>query len=169
VITITLVPIEAFAKQNCSVARTLSILGERWTVLVLRQLFLGRRRFDEIQQELGIATNVLSARLTTLVDNGVIERRPYSERPDRFEYRLTEKGLELQPILLELMKWGDRYTVGSRGAPLEVVHTDCGKVTEPVQVCSECGGGLEARNVRARPGPGATAAQRRAAAAGSVA
>src|SRR4051812_40152780 len=98
-------PIDAFARQHCSVARPLSILGERWTFLVLRELFLGRRRFDEIQSDLGVATNVLSARLSTLVDEGIVERHAYSKRPERFEYRLTEKGIDLQPIILDLMRW----------------------------------------------------------------
>src|SRR5436190_21136136 len=104
-------PIESFASQNCSIARSLSVLGERWTLLVLRELFLGRRRFDEMQAELGVATNILSRRLTTLVDEGIAERRRYSEHPERFEYRLTEKGLELQPSVLGFLRWGDRPTV----------------------------------------------------------
>src|SRR6266487_77981 len=97
-------PIEAFAKQNCSIARPLSILGERWTILVLREISLGNRRFDEIQLELGVATNVLSARLATMVDEGILEKRPYSEHRERFEYRLTEKGRELQPVLLAFLR-----------------------------------------------------------------
>ena len=148
-------PIQAFAEQNCSIARTLSVLGERWTVLVLREIFLGNRRFDRIRAELGIATNVLSDRLSGLVDAGVLERRPYGERPDRFEYRLTEPGLELQPVLLELMRWGDAH-MSPDGAPRVVLHTECGHVMEPRQVCSHCGGELTARNVRSSLGPGAT-------------
>ena len=147
-------PIEAFAKQNCSIARTLSLLGERWTVLVLREIFLGRRRFDQIQGRLGIATNILSARLGTLVDEGILERRPYGNRADRFEYRLTEKGLELQPVIMALMKWGDHH-LAPDGPPMIVTHTDCGHDTEAVQVCAHCGGELDARNVSTRPGPGA--------------
>ncbi len=153
-------PIQAFAALNCSIARTLSLVGERWTVLILRELFLGRRRFDQIQEELGIATNVLSQRLTTLVDEGIVERRPYSQRPERYEYRLTEKGLELQPVLLALLAWGDKYTAGGKGPPLEIVHADCGHAVHAVSTCSHCGGELHARNIRSRPGPGATAEQR---------
>src|SRR5690349_22783245 len=100
-------PIEAFAKQNCSIARPLSILGERWTILVLREISLGNRRFDRIQEGLGVATNVLSARLGTLVDEGILEKSRYGDHPARFEYRLTEKGADLQPILLAFLRWGD--------------------------------------------------------------
>jgi DNA-binding HxlR family transcriptional regulator len=150
--------IEAFAKQNCSIARALSLLGERWTVLVLRDLFLGERRFDAIQEHLGVATNVLSDRLSTLVEEGIVERRQYSERPARHEYRLTEKGRDLQPVLLELMKWGDQYL--SELPPRIVFHDECGHRTEPVQVCSHCGGELHSRNVHSEPGPGANKAER---------
>jgi DNA-binding HxlR family transcriptional regulator len=158
------VAIKAFADLNCSIARPLSFLGERWAVLVLRDLFLGRRRFDEIQESLGVASNVLSQRLATLVEEGIVERRRYSEHPERFEYRLTEKGLDLQPVLLALLRWGDHYTAGPKGAPLETVHRDCGHVFHMVPTCSECGGEVEPRNIESRPGPGATDEQRRRAA-----
>ena len=115
--------IEAYAEKNCSIAKPLSFLGERWTVLVLRDLFLGRRRFDEFQSSLGVATNVLSQRLATLTEEGIVERRRYSEHPERFEYVLTEKGRDLQPVLLALLAWGDRYTA-ENGPPLELVHGD---------------------------------------------
>ena len=145
--------IKAFAELNCSIARPLSFLGERWALLVLRQLFLGRRRFDEIQDSLGVATNVLSQRLATLVEEGIVERRRYSEHPERFEYRLTTKGRDLQPVLLALLRWGDRYTTGPAGAPLETVHTDCGHAFHMVPTCSECGGEVGPHNVESRPGP----------------
>ncbi len=131
--------IEAFADLNCSVARPLSFLGERWALLVLRDLFLGRRRFDEIQESLGVASNVLSQRLATLVEEGIAERRRYSEHPERFEYRLTEKGRDLQPVLLAMLAWGDRYTAGPEGPPLETVHDECGQAFHMVPTCSECG------------------------------
>src|SRR6185437_11598495 len=115
--------IAAYSEKNCSIAKPLSFLGERWTVLVLRDLFLGRRRFDDIQASLGVATNVLSARLATLTEEGIVERRRYSEHPERFEYVLTEKGRDLQPLLLALLAWGDKYTA-ENGAPMEVVHGD---------------------------------------------
>jgi DNA-binding HxlR family transcriptional regulator len=155
------VPIQAFAEKNCSIARPLSFLGERWTVLVLRDLTLGRRRFDEIQESLGIASNVLSQRLATLVDEGIAERRRYSEHPERFEYRLTQKGLDLEPVLLALLAWGDRYTAGPEGPPLETVHEDCGHSFHMVPTCSHCGELIDPRHVRSRPGPGANEEQRR--------
>jgi DNA-binding HxlR family transcriptional regulator len=154
-------PIQAFAEKNCSIARPLSFLGERWTVLVLRDLTLGRRRFDEIQESLGVASNVLSQRLSTLVDEGIAERRRYSEHPERFEYRLTQKGLDLVPVLLALLAWGDRYTAGSDGPPLETVHDDCGHAFQVVSTCSACGEEIDPRHVHSRPGPGADADQLR--------
>jgi DNA-binding HxlR family transcriptional regulator len=154
-------PIQAFAEKNCSIARPLAFLGERWTVLVLRDLMLGRRRFDEIQDSLGIATNVLSQRLATLIDEGVAERRRYSEHPERFEYRLTQKGLDLEPVLLALLAWGDRYTAGPEGPPLETVHEDCGHSFHMVPTCSQCGETIEPRHVHSRPGPGANEQQLR--------
>lgn len=157
-------PIDAFARLNCSIARPLSFLGERWTLLVLRDLFLGRRRFDEIQGSLGVASNVLSQRLATLVDEGIAERHRYSEHPERFEYRLTQKGRDLQPVLMALLAWGDRYTAGSEGPPLEQVHTECGHAFHAVPTCSECGEAVDSRTIRVRPGPGATAEQREEAA-----
>lgn len=157
-------PIESFAAQNCSIARTLSILGERWTLIVLTELFLGRRRFDEIQAERGIATNVLSQRLATLVDEGIAERRRYSEHPERFEYHLTDKGRELLPLQLAMLRWGDKYKSADSGAPVESVHTDCGHTFQMVPTCSHCGEKIEPGAVTARLGPGATAEQRERAA-----
>ncbi len=152
--------IKAFADLNCSVARPLSFLGERWALLVVRDLFLGRRRFDEFQESLGVASNVLSQRLASLVEEGIVERRRYSEHPERFEYRLTQKGRDLQPVLLAMLAWGDRYTAGPDGPPLETVHDDCRHVFHAVQTCSECGGAVHSGNVHSRPGPGASAEQR---------
>jgi DNA-binding HxlR family transcriptional regulator len=154
-------PIQAFAEQNCSIAKPLSFLGERWALLVLRDITLGRRRFDQIQDSLGVASNVLAQRLATLVEEGVLERRPYREHPERFEYRLTEKGLDLQPVLLALLRWGDRWTAGPDGPPLETVHDDCGHRFHMVPTCSECGEELEPRHFHSRPGPGADEKQLR--------
>jgi DNA-binding HxlR family transcriptional regulator len=154
-------PIQAFAEQNCSIAKPLSFLGERWALLVLRDVTLGRRRFDEIQESLGVASNVLSQRLATLVEEEVLERRPYSEHPERFEYRLTEKGLDLEPVLLALLRWGDRWTAGPEGPPLETVHDDCGHGFHLVPTCSECGEELKPRHIHSRPGPGANEQQLR--------
>ena len=94
--------------QNCSVARTLELVGERWTLLIVRDAFLGRRRFDEFQESLGIARNILTDRLQKLVDHGIFERVRYQERPKRYEYQLTDKGRDLRVPLLALMQWGDQ-------------------------------------------------------------
>jgi DNA-binding HxlR family transcriptional regulator len=157
-------PIQAFEEQNCAIARTLAILGERWTVLVLREVFLEHHRFDEIQDRLGVASNVLSERLSTLTDEGILERRPYGDHPNRFEYQLTEKGRDLQPVLLAMMKWGNHYK-SPKGPPRLVFHTECDHETEAVQVCSHCGGELHSRNVVTKPGPGARGRRRSRAAA----
>jgi DNA-binding HxlR family transcriptional regulator len=151
--------IQAYAEKNCSIAKPLSFLGERWTALILRDLFLGRRRFDEFQSSLGVATNVLSLRLATLTEEGIVDRRRYSEHPERFEYVLTAKGRDLQPVLLALLAWGDKYTA-EKGPPLEVVHGD--HAFHAVQTCSECGEPIDTHNVHSRPGPGADDEQRRA-------
>jgi DNA-binding HxlR family transcriptional regulator len=95
--------------QNCSIARALEVVGERWTLLIIRDVFLGRRRFDQLQESLGIARNVLTERLNRLVEEGILERVRYSERPERFEYRLTDKGRELNIALTALRQWGDKY------------------------------------------------------------
>jgi DNA-binding HxlR family transcriptional regulator len=152
-------PIQAFADLNCSIAKPLAFLGERWALLVLRDVGLGRRRFDEIQESLGVATNVLSQRLATLTEEGILDRRRYNEHPERFEYRLTEKGAELMPVLWALMSWGDRWQAQD-GPPMELVHDDCGGVFHVVPTCSECGEELEPRHVHVQPGPGATERQR---------
>jgi DNA-binding HxlR family transcriptional regulator len=150
--------IDAYAAKNCSISKPMAFLGERWTMLVVRDLFLGRRRFDEFQTSLGVASNVLSQRLATLTEEGIVERRRYNEHPERFEYRLTEKGRDLQPLLLALLAWGDKYTAPN-GAPLETVHGD--HAFHAVQVCSECGEPVDSHNIRNRPGPGANEEQRR--------
>jgi DNA-binding HxlR family transcriptional regulator len=137
----------------CSVARSWSVLGERWTMLVLRECFNRTRRFEDFQSHLGIARNVLTDRLGTLVDEEILERRQYQERPPRFEYRLTEKGLDLYPLLVAVMKWGDKWKSDGK-APVRLVHNVCDHDADPKFVCSHCGEELAAREVRAEPGPG---------------
>lgn len=140
----------SFASMNCSVARTLEVVGEWWTMLIVREAFFGVRRFDSMQERLGIARNVLATRLQSLVDHGILERRRYQERPERFEYRLTEKGLDLYPVLVAMMRWGDRWTVGEDGPPVTLLHQPCGNETTPMTTCSACGEALHARDMRAR-------------------
>jgi DNA-binding HxlR family transcriptional regulator len=138
---------------NCSVARALDVVGEWWTLLVVRDLFFGVRRFEAIQTDLGIARNILTDRLTTLVEHGVVERRQYLEAPPRFEYWLTDKGKDLFGVLMALMQWGDRWE-SPAGPPLEIVHRACGQVTVPSITCSACGAPLGAGAVTMRKGPG---------------
>jgi DNA-binding HxlR family transcriptional regulator len=147
-----------YEDQNCSIARALEVLGDRWTMLVIRDAFAGVRRFDDFQRDLGVARNVLSDRLGRLVEECVLERRPYQERPERFEYRLTEKGVDLWRSLISLMKWGDRYYAPPEGPPRVVRHRDCGGEVGANFVCERCGAQIEARDVRLEPGPGAAAA-----------
>ena len=143
--------------QNCSIARSLELMGERWTMLVLREAFTGRRRFDEMAEDLGIARNVLTARLQRLVDEGVLAKVRYQERPERFEYRLTEKGLDLWPILISLLQFGDQH-YAPNGPPVVLTHKDCGGTIDVHRTCERCGAKLNARDVRAHRGPGANIA-----------
>jgi DNA-binding HxlR family transcriptional regulator len=143
--------------QNCSIARSLELVGERWTILVLRDVFLGRRRFDQMQRSLGVARNVLAARLERLVGEGILEKIPYQERPPRHEYRLTDKGLDLWPVIVELLRWGDRHAAPAAGPPIVLRHKGCGGELGEHRICARCGESLEVADVRAEPGPGASA------------
>jgi len=154
---ITLVLRHDYPGQACSLAKSLEVIGERWSLLIVRDVLNGNRRFSGIQASLGIARNVLSARLQRLVDENILERRAYQESPPRHEYFLTEKGLDLWPALIALMHWGDRYSAGPEGPPLTVVHKDCGGPVSDRGICESCGEVLTARDAKAVPGPGATA------------
>jgi DNA-binding HxlR family transcriptional regulator len=132
------------------------VIGERWSLLIVRDVFLGLRRFDEIQEDLGIARNVLQTRLTRLLDQGVLEKRPYQERPRRYEYRLTDKGLDLWPTIVSLMKWGDRYAAPAAGPAVLLEHRGCGGAVDEHRTCERCGAKLSVREARALPGPGAS-------------
>lgn len=132
-------------------ARSLAILGDRWTLMILRDAFLKVRRFEDFQKSLGIARRVLTERLQKLVDAGVLKRVPYQENPERFEYRLTQKGLDLYPVVLSMVHWGDKYFSGNEGAPVLHTHKSCGHDFHSVLTCSECGEALGARDVVARP------------------
>jgi DNA-binding HxlR family transcriptional regulator len=141
--------------QVCSIAGALGVVGERWSLLIVRNVFLGLRRFDEIQSNLGIARNVLQTRLTGLVEQGVLEKHLYQEHPPRYEYRLTEKGLDLWPTVVALMQWGDSYTPPNGGPAVVLEHRDCGGAVDEHRLCEACGARLSVRDVRALPGPGA--------------
>ena len=134
--------------QVCSVASALELVGERWTMLIVREILYGRRRFSQMQRGLGIARNVLASRLDRLVDEGILERRPYSEHPERHEYFLTEKGLDLWPIMIALMQWGDRYAPQPGGPPVRILHKDCGGEMDDHRICDRCGARLSVRDVR---------------------
>lgn len=134
-------------EQPCSVARALSVVGDRWTMLILRNAFMGIRRFDDFQANLGVTRHLLSDRLKRLVEEDVLKKVPYQDRQQRFEYRLTEKGRDLYPVLLSLVKWGDKWMDRGHGAPIEYVHHGCGKKFTALLVCSECHEEVTARNV----------------------
>jgi DNA-binding HxlR family transcriptional regulator len=142
-------------RANCSLARTLAVIGDRWTMLVLRDAFLRVRRFEEFQSSLGIARRVLAERLKLLVDEGVLKKIAYQDRPRRYEYRLTEKGLGLYPALVALVHWGDEHYAGKKGPPLLHRHLRCGHDFRSVMTCSECGEVVDPREVRPHAGPGA--------------
>jgi DNA-binding HxlR family transcriptional regulator len=150
------VEIRDFPRDACSVASTLEVIGERWTMHVLREAFLGVRRFEDFRRNIGVARNILSDRLGRLVDEGILRRELYSEHPPRYEYRLTRKGVDLWGILIELMKWGDRWTPNEDGPALLLRHEDCGAVIEPVHSCPECGEQVHAWDLQALPGPATT-------------
>jgi DNA-binding HxlR family transcriptional regulator len=153
-------PYRPFEGQNCSIAASLAVVGERWTLLVMREVLLGRHRFADLKRETGIASNILSDRLDTLVEHGLLERRRYSEQPEAYEYLATERGRDLSPVLIALMRWGDRHLAGREGPPRVVVHTACGHDADPVLTCAHCEQPLAPGELGVRPGPGATARQR---------
>jgi DNA-binding HxlR family transcriptional regulator len=127
-----------YPTQYCPVAGSLEVVGERWTLLIIRDVFLGIRRFEDLQRDLGVARNVLQARLERLVEEGILVKRPYQDRPVRCEYRLTEKGADLWPVLVALLKWGDRYAIdGER--PMVLQHRDCGGELDDRRRCTVCG------------------------------
>jgi DNA-binding HxlR family transcriptional regulator len=144
--------LKSFDHMNCSLAQTLEVIGERWTLLVLRDAFFGARRFEEFQRSLGIARNILSARLNRLVEEGILEKRPIAS--SRFEYVLTEKGLDLQPVLLAMTHWGDRYKPNPKGSRIVFVDRENGQPIQPMAVHAADGRVLKPREVRARTGPG---------------
>jgi DNA-binding HxlR family transcriptional regulator len=140
-----------FSDMECSIARTLEAIGDKWSLLILRDAFYGVRRFEDFRGDLGIARNILTDRLQKLVSHGVLQKEPYDERPPRFEYRLTEKGRDLLPVILTMMKWGDRWTNENDAPPVTLTHTTCGHAIEPVVTCSHCGGELHRHELRVHP------------------
>jgi len=142
------------ADQHCSIARPATLLGDRWTLVILRQAFSRTRRFDDFQSQLGVSRSLLSDRLGKLVEAGILRREPYKDDVrTRDEYRLTEKGLDLYPVLMALREWGDRH-MAPEGAPLQVHHRDCGGELHTELRCQSCGEEVGARDAEVAPGPG---------------
>ncbi len=142
-----------YETQICSVARALEVVGERWSLLILRSVFLGVHRFDDLLEALGITRSVLTGRLQHLVDEGVLERVPYQQRPTRYEYRPTAKGHELWPVLIHLVRWGDAYYCEADGVPRVIEHAGCGGRPDDHLLCDRCGEALTYFNTCAFPGP----------------
>jgi DNA-binding HxlR family transcriptional regulator len=147
----------SFANMRCSLARGLDLIGDWWSPLIVRDLFLNVTRFDELVEDLGISRNLLARRLKSLASNGIVERRPYQRRPTRYEYRLTEAGRDLVPAILALTAWGDRWAQPKEGSPILFVHTVCGHQFQPQITCSACGEVIDSNNVKAAAGPGGAA------------
>jgi DNA-binding HxlR family transcriptional regulator len=145
---------KSFSEMHCSVAQCLEAVGEWWSLLIVRDAFLGVTRFDEFQQRLGISRGVLNQRLVRLVDADVLAKVPYSDRPPRYDYRLTDKGRDLWPVVTAMRQWGDKYAAPA-GPPVRLIHEDCGEISEAHLVCSTCDKPFDSRDVTAIPGPGA--------------
>jgi DNA-binding HxlR family transcriptional regulator len=145
----------SFEDMSCSVAQCLEVVGEWWSLLIIRDAFFGVTRFDDFQVRLGISRNILTQRLNWLVDNGVLRRVPYEEHPPRSEYRLTDKGRDLWHVVTAMRQWGDRWAAPG-GPPVKMEHTACGRVVKAVPVCSYCGEKLDLASVTAVRGPGAS-------------
>ena len=154
---ITLVLRRDYPGVDSPVAKALEVIGERWSLLIVRAVMHGNRRFGEMQESLGIARNVLSSRLQRLFDEDILERRAYSENPPRYEYFLTQKGLDLWPALIALLHWGERYSPDPGGPSRLIVHKECGGEVSERGICERCGKVLTARDAIQVPGPGAEA------------
>ena len=142
-----------------SVGRALALVGERWTLLILREAFFGVRRFGQLARNLNIPRPTLSSRLRTLVAAGLLERVPYSRDPERHEYRLTDAGRDLFPAIVALMRWGDEHLSHPNGPPIVLRHDACGEIADPRLTCRHCGQQIDARSVTPEPGPGFRATQ----------
>jgi DNA-binding HxlR family transcriptional regulator len=142
-----------FAKMECSIARALDTIGDRWSLLILRDAFYGVRRFEDFREDLGVARNILTDRLQKLVSHGVLDRVQYGDKPPRFEYRLTDKGRDLLPVVLTMMRWGNKWTQEGEHAPVTLTHTTCGHEAQPMVTCSHCREELVRNELRVEPLP----------------
>ncbi|QFU92444.1 helix-turn-helix domain-containing protein [Amycolatopsis sp. YIM 10] len=143
-----------FGDMACSIARTLDVIGEPWSPLILRNVYVGINRFEQMQESLGISRKVLTERLKWLTEQQVLTRRQYSERPPRYEYVLTERGTELCDLLMVMVRWGDRWLAGEAGPPVLYRHHACGRISHVEPRCSECGEPMRATDLDVLPGPG---------------
>ncbi len=143
----------------CTIARSAALLGDHWNLLIVRDACRGLRRFEDFQQSLGIGRNILTMRLNRLVDEGLLRRVEYQQHPTRCEYRLTDQGRDVYPVLAAMAAWGERWLSGAEGSPLVLHHTACGHDMHAVVTCSECHEELDVRDVQARRGPGYDAAR----------
>jgi DNA-binding HxlR family transcriptional regulator len=140
--------------MHCSLARGLELIGDWWSPLIVRDLFLKVSRFDELIENLGISRNLLTRRLNALSRSGIVERRAYQRRPQRYEYHLTDAGRDLVPAILALTAWGDRWARTKEGSPMLFVHKTCGHQFQPQVTCSACGGAITSDTVETVAGPG---------------
>jgi DNA-binding HxlR family transcriptional regulator len=143
---------QELAEQQCSVARTLAVIGDRWTLMILRDLFLGVKRFESFRDSLGISRTILTDRLNLLEAEGVVRKLPYQDRPVRHGYHLTQKGIDLYPVLMTIVAWGDKYYTDDKGPPVVQHHKTCGHDFHGVLHCSECGGELSPFDTEPRVG-----------------
>lgn len=139
----------------CPIARAASLIGDEWIMLLLRELFQGPQKFDELQKKTGVSTNILSNRLNRMIDSGILSREPYQERPPRYAYRLTKAGLALLPVVLELMRYAEEWMPSEQAPPLRLRHTTCGRITRAGQFCSECGEPVTLKTTRLERGEAA--------------
>jgi DNA-binding HxlR family transcriptional regulator len=143
-----------FGEMACSIARTMDVVGEPWSPLIVRNIYIGVSRFDELQRSLGLSRKVLAERLRWLTEHGVLEKHAYSTRPPRYEYALTAKGLELFEVLMVMVRWGDKWLAGEAGPPVLYRHRACGRISHVELRCSECGEPMRATDIDVLPGPG---------------
>ena len=145
---------EEIDTQVCSIARGLAIFGDKWTLLIVRDAFRRIRRFSDFQKSLGITKHRLSDRLNRLVEVGILNKVLYDEKHTRYEYRLTQKGIELYPVLMTVVQWGDKWVCDGDGSPVVFEHKPCGHKTQPKYVCDQCGEDINARDILPKIGPG---------------
>jgi DNA-binding HxlR family transcriptional regulator len=144
----------SLADVTCSIARTMEVIGDAWSMLILRDVFSGITRFDLLHEDLGLSRKTLASRLDQLVADGILQRSAYSERPPRYDYLPTDKGADLLKVIAAMMAWGDRWAAGGDGPPALLRHASCGQASSPQVTCGECGEPLELSATTSEAGPG---------------